>query len=361
MFGNGVSTPRLVRLVAFAASFATPCLAEAAPQPTPTQIREAADAFDRGREAYKNEDYVTAAEQFERADAQAGSPTALEYAVRSRDKASQLDRAATLAALVAKRYPDNAALEKLATDVLQRARASLYELDVQCADPCDLAVDDKIVPGAPDLQRTVYLPEGAHTLRAGFGSEQGGSEDVTATTGGKGRVSFDAPAAPAAAPSPAEAPHEAPPAPPSPPPAPRHGWSPAVFWVGAGLTGVAAAVTVWSGIDTVNNPGKDNLKTLCAQQPDTSCAAYQQGLAHERRTNILIGTSAGLGVVTILIGALATDWGAAQATHEEPDKQQDEYLSRRDRARKQRAHAAPRVTPWLSVGSTTMLGAEGRF
>ena len=39
--------------------------AEEVATPTPAQVRSAAEAFDRGREAYKSEDYVEAAEQFE--------------------------------------------------------------------------------------------------------------------------------------------------------------------------------------------------------------------------------------------------------------------------------------------------------
>ncbi|MFZ5890350.1 MAG: hypothetical protein ACOY0T_04710 [Myxococcota bacterium] len=330
-----------------------------ASQPTPTQIRQAAEAFDRGREAYKNEDYVSAAEQFERADAQAGSPTALEYAIRSRDRASQLDRAATLAALVGKRYPDNAALVKLANDVQERARGSLYELSVQCGDPCDLAVDDKIVPGEPDLTRTIFLPAGRHSVRAGFGNETGGSEEIQATSGGKGRVSFDAPA-PAVAPTPeASTPTAPPPVDKGDQKKERSGWSPTVFWIGAGLTGAIGIATTWSGIDTLNNPGKDKIRDNCMPQ-DTSCSYYQEGLANQRRTNILLGATAAVGVTTILIGVLATDWGGSNAAPE-PDKPEDEYAVTLSKARARRARMATRVRPWMALGNGALLGAEGRF
>ena len=65
-----------------------------AQEPTPAQIRAAAEAFDRGREAYEAEQYRDAAEQFERADSNAPSNAALEYALRSRDQAGNGDRAA---------------------------------------------------------------------------------------------------------------------------------------------------------------------------------------------------------------------------------------------------------------------------
>src|SRR5688572_21713046 len=90
---------------------------EAAAEPTPAQVRTAAEAFDRGREAYKAEEYVEAAEQFEKADNSAPSSAAIELAIRARDKAGQLDRAATLLALALKRHPGDTNLTKLATDL----------------------------------------------------------------------------------------------------------------------------------------------------------------------------------------------------------------------------------------------------
>src|SRR5436190_16792147 len=92
----------LFQVAAFALVFHSAGFAHAVEEtsePTPTQVRSAAEAFDRGREAYKADDYIEAAEQFESADANAPSAAALELAIRSRDKAGQLDRAATLAAL----------------------------------------------------------------------------------------------------------------------------------------------------------------------------------------------------------------------------------------------------------------------
>src|SRR5258708_36304002 len=80
---------------------------EAESERCPAQVRVAAEAFDKGREAYKAEDYVEAAEQFEKADSNAPSPAALELAIRARDKAGELDRAATLVSLALKRHPDD--------------------------------------------------------------------------------------------------------------------------------------------------------------------------------------------------------------------------------------------------------------
>jgi hypothetical protein len=90
------------------------------------------------------------------------------------------------------------------------------------------------------------------------------------------------------------------------------GWSPAVFFVGAGLTVAAAGVTVWSGIDTKNNPGAERVKNECAAG-DENCALYKEGRSNQTRTNILIGVTGGLAVATGLIGALAVDWGGGKS------------------------------------------------
>jgi hypothetical protein len=119
--------------------------------------------------------------------------------------------------------------------------------------------------------------------------------------------------------------------------------SPAVFFVGAGLTVVAAGVTVWSGIDTQNSPGTDRVREECAGK-GTDCPLYQDGLAKERRTNVLIGVSAGLGVVTGVVGAFFTDWSGGDS---------------KEAARKR--SVAARVEPWVGLGPATTVGARGRF
>lgn len=319
-------------------------------EPTPAQIRAAAEAFDLGREAYQRDEFVEAAEQFERADSQAPSSTAIEYALRAREKAGQLDRAATLATLARERHPNDANIAKLAPDLLERARRQLYELTVRCEEPCDLAVSGKIVHGAPSLSRVVFVTPGNVQVRAGFQGGGSAARDVSATAGGQGEVAFDEPAAPPVsasvsaptpvAPVPAESPGETP---------PSSGWSPAVFWVGAGLTAVAGAATIWSGVDTLSNPGEDKVRRECARG-DTECDLYRQGRDNQRRTNVLIGVTAGLGVSTIIVGAFLTNWSgsprAAQGKLVQGAKKRVSGLS---------------IEPWAEVGEGALLGARGRF
>ena len=328
---------------------------DAGSEPSPAQVRVAAEAFDKGREAYKAEEYVEAAEQFEKADSNAPSPAALELAIRARDKAGELDRAATLMSLALKRHPDDENLLKIANDLSKRASATLFELTATCDSPCDLTVGGKIVHGGADTQRLLYIQPGKLTVRAGWPDNRSDSKQVEAVAGGKGEVDFVAPTTPAAE-SMAKEPDE----PAAPEPAPvvnpdrdtgtKKGWSPTVFYVGAGLTAVVGGVLIWSGIDTLNNPGKDKVAEACnaaTRQPNCQ-DLYDQGRSNQTRTNVLIGATSVVGVATILIGVLATDWSGGKSAPA-ADKSAAKLL---------RPHVD--VTPWASFDGGG-LQAVGRF
>jgi len=337
------------RRTVIGASFALLIMSKAAvvyaqgAEPTPAELRAAAEAFDRGREAYKDEHFAEAAGQFERADASAPSATALGLAIKARDKAGDLDRAGTLAALGLERYPDDTEIQAIAPDVLTRARASLYEVTISCSEPCELADGTKIVHGAAAKQRIVFLTEGAHALRAGFADGRSESKSVEAAVGTTGALSFEG------APAESEAPPEAAPPPPPPPepekePEPKKGGGlpPVVFWAGLGATAVAGGITIWSGIDTVNNPGEERVKAECAPH-DEQCPTYLEGRSKQTRTNILIGVTAGLAVATGVLAIVGIDWGGGSDGGDET------------------AHRAPRVEPWLSFGDGATVGARGTF
>jgi tetratricopeptide (TPR) repeat protein len=326
---------------------------DGASEPTPAQVRVAAEAFDKGREAYKAEEYVEAAEQFEKADSNAPSAAALELAIRARDKAGELDRAATLMSFALKRHPDDENLLKIASDLSKRANATLFELTANCDSPCDLTVGGKIVHGVPDTQRMLYVQPGKLTVRAGWPDNRNDSKQVEATAGGKGELNFVAPSTPATEKM-AKEPDE-----PAPEPVvaanpekddgakKSGGWSPTVFYVGAGLTAVVGGVLVWSGIDTLNNPGKAKVSAACAEPRQSNCQAlYDQGRSSQTRTNVLIGATGAVGVATILVGVLATDWSGGK-------KASDEKAASRLRPRVD-------VAPWASLDGGG-LQAVGRF
>jgi hypothetical protein len=304
-----------IALLALTLSVGATTRAQTVSEPTPAQVRAAAEAFDRGREAYKAQEFVEAAEQFESADSNAPSSSALELAIRARDKAGELDRAATLMALALKRHPADDNLMKLAADLSRRASEKLFELTTSCDVPCDLTVGGKLIHGAPDTQRTIYVP-------ATPASDKMSQDPVDAPEPTSPQSSERDEGATSAS----------------------RGWSPIVFFVGAGVTAVLGGVTIWSGIDTVNNPGADRVTNECGSQGE-ACELYQEGLSKQRRTNVLIGVTAGVGVATILVGVLATDWSGGKSTSAEATK---------------RLKPGVDVTPWASLEGGG-LQAVGRF
>jgi hypothetical protein len=331
------------------------CAAEESSEPTPAQVRSAAEAFDRGREAYKSEDYVDAAEQFESAYANAPSASALELSIRARDKAGQLDRAGTLAALALSRYPDDSNIQKIAAAIVQSAKAELFQLDLSCDDPCDVTVAGKLAPGRRATDRTVFVGPGEYAVRAGWSGDRSLSKSIEASKGASGRLEFRAPdatsegspavtrPAPQSAiepPPDAGAEHKSDPLP------------PAVFWVGAGLTAVVAGLSVWSGLDTQNNPGASKVRDTCRTSGADSSECqdlYHQGLDKQHRTNLLLGVTAGLAVTTGIVGLFLTDWrGGKPVARPDPERA---AKSRRDF----------RIEPWFAIGSGASVGALGRF
>lgn len=331
-------------------------------EPSPSDIKAAARAFDNAREAYGSEDYETAADQFETADGHAPSPVAVQWAIDSHHKAGHAARAATLAALAKQRYPEVAELVELADRVIAETEPKLLEVQVVCEEPCELLVDNKIVHGRPASTRTLYLDPGQYSIKASFGEgRKSKAEEVSGQANDTRSVLFQPPILGATGNG-----DEAPPEGMDDPFADdfksteqpgeeqasqaeaSSGWSPTIFWVGASLTAVSGVVTLWSGLDTQNNPGADTVREECRGQGET-CPEYQDGLKRQNRTNILLGVTGGLAVFTV-VAAVMTDWSGGA-----PPTEQGFAL------RHPRKKTAFEVEPWLSVGQGATIGATGRF
>lgn len=347
----------LVRAAAVFALTASPVVAGAQPAaPTAEQIKAAADEFDAGRKAYNAGDYSLAAEHFEAADRHAPSPNAIELAIRSRQDAGQLPRAATLAALALTRDPNAPGLKALTAPILKQAGARLGRVDVHCSSPCDMVVGTKLVYGKASREKTVYVEPGTYTFRAGWSKGRNASHQVQVAQGVAVDVSFREPPLPTPGPTKSRV-SGAPPSPETTSPplakpvqnqrkaANATGWSPVVFWVGAGLTAALGGATIWSGVDTQQNPGPDQVRQVCVNQ-GPSCPAYQDGRSRQLRTNILAAVTGGVGVATILVGVFATRWGGAPAA---------------DRARKSATWRDAGIEPWIAIQRGATLGAQGRF
>ncbi|HSC89377.1 MAG TPA: hypothetical protein VLC09_18970 [Polyangiaceae bacterium] len=327
--------------------------------PSADDIKKAAAAFDRGRDAFRLSSYVEAAEQFEAADDFAQSALSLRFAMLARKEAGQLDRAATHASLALELYPDAASLGKDEQTLVTEAQALLDEqgtvlgkLNVSCSERCDLLLDNKLVHGKSAETRSLYVQPGAHTVRATWSEKRGRTEKVKVAAGSAESVIFVAPAIPEAAPEQAQpvANEQQPAAEEK-----KGGWSPAVFWTGAAVTAVGIGASTFLGIRALNEPGQEAVRTGCAGQ-STDCELYQQGLQNQMVANIAIGATVGVGLFTIVTGIWLTDWSGG-------DKPSDSARRSGGTARGS-SLGEPRafsVRPTFSIGDGATVGAVGSF
>jgi hypothetical protein len=339
--------PRVGWLV-LAATVTWGASAAAAP-PDADRLKAAAEEFDAGRRAFKIKEFENSAQHFENADRDAPSPEALQSAIRARKEAGHTARSATLAALALSRYPNDKAFGDYARQVLSESERLLYRIAVACSPDCSLIVDNKVMPFPESASAVIYVDPGQHTVIAGWSNNRHKNADVNAIAGGGNKLSFVAP------------PIEKSPPPADSPSVPREGDPPAqagegaeasdktkksglppvVFFAAAGATAIAGGITIWSGIDTLNNPGTERVERECKGKPLADCDTYQLGLEHERRTNILIAVTSVVGVTTAVIGLFFTNWGG-----DEPAKS-----AKKDRW----------IMPVVGVQNGVNIGAVGRF
>jgi hypothetical protein len=271
-------------------------------------VRVAAQEFDAGRRAFQLEDYASAADHFENAHRDVPSPEALRLAIRAHDLAGNAERAATLAALALRAYPDDSGTVALAQEYLKKLEPGLHRLTIACKPACSVVVDKRSVLEDPVSEGVVFVPAGPHVVVAVWSGGREHSERVVGQAGVSTSLSFRAPPPSTKTKGTAESsttsPHEEPPA--------SSGLPPVLTYVGLGLTTVLAGATIWSGIDTKNNPGRDVVEERCLDLGE-NCPEYQQGLDSQRRTNLLLGVTAGGAVLTGVV-ALFTDWGREAPT-----------------------------------------------
>ena len=270
-------------------------------------VTAAAAAFQEGQRLQLGQEYARAAEMFELADAAAPSPAALRSAIRSHQAAGQRARAASLSLRAQTRDAADPQSVSLATATLAALAPALGRVQVQCAPACTLTLDRRAVAAQPAEQHAFFVEPGERALEVSWGPGRARSRSLNATAGQTVDLVLEAPA-------------EAPPAVPVAPAAPvvpvvpvvvapveapaARGLSPAVFAVGAGLTAVSAGLLVWSGLDTLA------ARDAYVQSP--SEAGYHDGVSLELRTNVLVASTAVLGVTTAVVGMLFTRWGTTR-------------------------------------------------
>jgi len=304
----------LRRLALCASLLAVPSVA-LAQKPSTERIRSAAEEFDAGRRSFNDGKYEEAAVHFENAFHDAPAPAAIRNALNSRKQAGHLARAAVLAALAQSKYPEDAATKELAGKVLAEVEPKLYKVALGCTPQCSVAADGRVISIEDATHIVFYLDPGDHEVTVGWSDDRTKDVKLRAKAGAMTELSLEAP-------------------PVKPKPLPTTGattggvtntidggataggeepsrkpFGPWLFVVGSVLTVGAGVATIISGVDTLNNPGADKVKAGCVGQGE-SCALYQQGLSAQTRTNVLIGVTAGVGVLTAVVGIFLTQWSS---------------------------------------------------
>jgi len=251
---------------------------------------EAAEAYDQATSAYLSERYELAAHWFERAYRLVPTSTALLQAVRAHDKAGNSIRAANLALQLRDAYPSDQRSKQVVNLAVASVRSQNVLIKARCEKDCTLELD-----GALIQHPTFFVtPNVEHSLKAAFDNGET-STFVQGAAGDTKQVTLAAPA------------------PPPPPPIPR--WA---FFSSLGATVALGAITAWSGIDankgvsayesaarTANSPGINNGGSPTPEEQAQSL--LEEGRKKERRTNILIGVTAGMAASTAILGVF-TNW-----------------------------------------------------
>lgn len=261
-------------------------------------VHAAAAAFAEGQQAQLRGDYARAAELFEVADQAAPSPEALRSAIRNRRAADQLARAATLSLEALDRYPDDEDTRRLAEETLAEAQARLGALRVTCTPECALALDGRAAGRGTTLR--LFVEPGPHRVRATWPERGEEARVIELEAGAESELALAAPEPEATEPEPdPERDREAEPTPQPPPPA-RRGIGPEFFGIGVAITVFGAALTTWSGVDT--------LSARDAYVENPTRAGYENGVALQWRTNGLLFGTLAFGAATAIL-ALFTDFG----------------------------------------------------
>jgi hypothetical protein len=261
------------------------------PAPTAKEKQEAGRHFRAGVQAFYQHKYEGAAEEFEKANEIVPNHKALFNAADAWEKAGALVKAAVLF----QRYLDDAPADAKARDEAQARMAELTSkvgrLEIAGSTASNITLD-----GDPVERGQRFVTPGEHVVKAdveGIPIEK----RVSVEAGSMLRVLL------------------VPPPPPEPDPVEAHeeeaqdegvkagskGVSPAVFYVSVGVTTALVGATVWSGLDT-QSKRRDFDASL---SPDV----YDEGVAAQKRTNVLLGLSAAAGVATAAIGVFAVSWG----------------------------------------------------
>lgn len=261
----------------------------------------AANAFAKAQKEELAGNFRRAAHLYELADQIAPSAQALRSATRARFAADDAAIAATHAAALRRRYPGDALSKRVAKRVLNKLRGKLGMLTIRCKSGCTIAIDRRAATTRQNSSHVIFVNPGKHRVSARFGEGRVRDKRVRARAGSSTRLAFQPPR-PEAPPRPladAKPDVSVEPSPPPPSPRPPSGLRTRWFWTAAVVSAGLGAAALWSGLDTLNH--RD------AYERNPTQTGYNDGVALELRTNVLLGATAAAGITTLLI-ALNTRW-----------------------------------------------------
>jgi hypothetical protein len=279
--------------------------------PTAERIKSAAAEYDAGRRAFTDGKYEDAAVHFENAYHDAPNAQTLRNAIRARHQANQLARAGTLSLLAQDRYADDEQTLQVAKETIAEAAPKLFKLTIVCDPECGVAADGRVLSIEDAKRFAFFLQPGPHAVAVSWPGDRSKPLDIKAKEGQSLEQTLEAPPLQLKVVNGSSTTIGGETTPVEPPS--RKPFGPAVFGVMLGLTAVAGGILIWSGIDTLNNPGSAYVRMNCVGLGD-QCPAYQQGVSEQTRTNVMIGVTGGVGLLTLITAAFLTQWSHPHVT-----------------------------------------------
>lgn len=304
-------------------------LASSPPASAQTAKRDdgpAAKQFEEGQRAFEAGDYRRAAAAFESAYRLKPHHAPLWNAGRSWDKAGDAVNAANFYSRFLAAAPAGARERDQATERLRDIAQKVGRLDIQVSDPKSVKLDGEL-PAAT----SVYVAPGDHVVEGNAPSGEAVRRTVTVGAGQVLSVALEsAPVAPPPPPTRVAAPEPTRPTGEEPSRGFHLPWP--VVVVGGALTVVAGGLATWSGLSTLSQ--RDAFDSTPSQDK------LDDGKSAQLRTNVLIGTTVGLAVLTG-VAAIFVDWrGSTSTTGAQASPSQP---------RRSIGGRAPRFVPWASA------------
>jgi hypothetical protein len=284
----------------------------------------AAEAYDRGTAAYLAGNYAQAAQWFETANRMAPAAAALMQAIRAYRNAGNELRAATLALQITIKYPQEPAVTQYGTEVLKELEGRFLRLEVSCGG-CTLDLDGTL------QEYMIFFtdPDATHSVIAHFDAGDV-KQEVTGAAGETRTLTFEPPlpgGAIAGAATGAGSTTEAQPQTETDDSSKTGSGKklrvipPVVTFIAIGVTaalGITSAVMganlIASGSEFDKQYPKSKQEEICAANyPDKSACEKMlkknaDGVDQQKVTNIVIGVTAGVAVITAVGAIFFTDW-----------------------------------------------------